>query len=338
MRSLRVVSTLGLFLAVPACAAVSGLADLRIDDGAFDGGDGATHDGSLPEAGCGRNEICDDGVDNDCNGRVDCADPACTSGYQCVPAPPEDWRLVSANLSGRTSCPNDFPTAVDVVVAPADGPASCACTCGTSDDTCTEGAYSLSYGASCASGPIALDAGACELTTVSLAQNTQVQLAPPPPPATCSAKLNKAIGPPPQGRLCDGARNGGGCPSGSICAPRVNAPQVVCIAQRGVEACPAPYSSKLVVGSGVASDTRDCTTCACTPGACAATATLSEKAMCNGRSLVVQTSTMCTTPGNQPLAVSSYMVVPNGNGCSVSTPSTVSGSISLADEQTVCCR
>ncbi|MEO5730509.1 MAG: hypothetical protein ABI134_01475, partial [Byssovorax sp.] len=34
-------------------------------------------------AGCTSTEICNDGIDNDCNGRIDCADAACTgaAGY-----------------------------------------------------------------------------------------------------------------------------------------------------------------------------------------------------------------------------------------------------------------
>jgi hypothetical protein len=120
--------------------------------------------------------------------------------------------------------------------------------------------------------------------------------------------------------------------------PKVNAPQLACIAHDGAAECPAGYSSKHVVGTGVANDTRDCTTCACTPGACSATVTFSEKGMCNGKNIAVQTSAMCATPGNQALDVSSYKIAPSGNGCAVSTPSTLSGSLTLADEQTVCCR
>ncbi len=37
-------------------------------------------------------EVCDDGIDNDGNGLVDCEDGACKAvGYRCVPAVPEEW-------------------------------------------------------------------------------------------------------------------------------------------------------------------------------------------------------------------------------------------------------
>src|SRR5437773_2281567 len=53
-------------------------------------GDGA--DATNPADACATQESdCLDGVDNDCNGLVDCADPACGAGFRCVADAPSTW-------------------------------------------------------------------------------------------------------------------------------------------------------------------------------------------------------------------------------------------------------
>src|SRR5438094_12111 len=73
-----------------ACASVP---DLRFDDGeggaAADGGDAAAN-GPCVRTGV---EICDDGIDNDCNGKTDCADESCEVLYACVDRAPQEWQL-----------------------------------------------------------------------------------------------------------------------------------------------------------------------------------------------------------------------------------------------------
>jgi len=57
------------------------------------------------------------GVDDDCNGLVDCADPGCVVGFECVETAPDGWSgpgilFVSANDAGASSivtCP-ESPT------------------------------------------------------------------------------------------------------------------------------------------------------------------------------------------------------------------------------------
>src|SRR5690349_18294984 len=52
-------------------------------------------------------EDCDDGLDNDCNGKTDCADTACTALYQCIPTPPVGWTLTAESDNTRPACPTD---------------------------------------------------------------------------------------------------------------------------------------------------------------------------------------------------------------------------------------
>jgi len=73
----------------------------QVDASCIDGdGDGYGNPGSAscangPATDCndnnaavhpGATELCTDGIDNDCNGATDCADPACSAGPPCVPA------------------------------------------------------------------------------------------------------------------------------------------------------------------------------------------------------------------------------------------------------------
>lgn len=51
-------------------------------------------------------EVCDDTIDNDCNGRVDCADAVCanTTGCERVPPPPPDAGTVSSDAGRLNEC------------------------------------------------------------------------------------------------------------------------------------------------------------------------------------------------------------------------------------------
>ena len=66
-----------------------------VEGGSGDGADAAdaADDGPIP--GCiPQPEICDDGIDNDCDRHTDCDDPDCKPGFACVPAAPSGWQLV----------------------------------------------------------------------------------------------------------------------------------------------------------------------------------------------------------------------------------------------------
>ena len=65
------------------------LGDGRLGDGRL--GDGGVGDGRRdgsgdlpPDVVCGTREICDNGIDDDCNGMADCLDPACRSLPVCI--------------------------------------------------------------------------------------------------------------------------------------------------------------------------------------------------------------------------------------------------------------
>lgn len=90
MRQLSCTLALGGLLALSACGRGSTFSVVPLpDDGWTDSGWAGTdsdQDGSADESDCapedptiypGADEICNDGVDNDCDGQIDTDDPGC---------------------------------------------------------------------------------------------------------------------------------------------------------------------------------------------------------------------------------------------------------------------
>lgn len=81
-------------------------------------------------------EDCTNGVDDDANGQIDCADPSCTD-HTCVPEIPAGWEgyfaLYDGAPSGDPGCPAQFPSTTTPAYLGNDGimpsPAECECTC-----------------------------------------------------------------------------------------------------------------------------------------------------------------------------------------------------------------
>ena len=73
--------TMGLGLMLSAFAGCYIQKDTISVDGDFDGfGEGADCDDADGSVFPGANEVCDDGVDNDCDGKTDALDPECGGG------------------------------------------------------------------------------------------------------------------------------------------------------------------------------------------------------------------------------------------------------------------
>ena len=335
-----------IFLALAtSCGMVTGLDDLKVYGGLDasapdDDGAASTDDGfGVTCTPTGTVEVCEDGIDNDCNGAIDCADYTCAPNFLCVPEAPQGWTIAAAAASATPACPPLIASSQDLTSAVADSAASCSCTCDTTDPACSKGAYTFTFGASCGSAPASLDPTAtCGSVSAQLAKDSPLHLQPPAPPSTCAPNLKKTIPPPQKGRLCQGAAVGAGCDNGAICVPRVQAPLQNCVTQTGDQACPTSYPIKIFAGTGVQSDTRDCAACTCQSGTCSATATFYEGPTCNGRSIVVQSSLVCATPGNDPIGASSYALGQFAGGCAVAQKATLTGTLTLTDQRTICCR
>ncbi|HEY4116857.1 MAG TPA: hypothetical protein VGM56_03325 [Byssovorax sp.] len=101
------------------------------------GGGGSSGTGMGGNGGSGAGEDCTNGVDDNGDGKVDCADPKC-AGYSCVNAIPAGWTgyfaLYDGPPGGDPGCPSDFPADTDPSFVGSAGlsfnPSDCECTCG----------------------------------------------------------------------------------------------------------------------------------------------------------------------------------------------------------------
>lgn len=279
-------------------------------------------------------EVCDDGVDNDCNGAVDCADPACTDGFACVDPPPVGWSAIVLAPDTRPDCPSGYGPSTDVRVLDGNGGTSCACDCGNNcGQTIT---LTKATGASCAppSGSDTFQVAPTKCTTKSfdLASGfTSVATAGgscAPVDTTTKNELTngRTCAPPPKG--------GGGCPGAQRCLPKA-AGFALCIARPGTNACPTSVFDKLHRAGSAATDQRTCAGCSCNSAACSVELDLWTHPTCQGAlDLAITNACSANAALNNVKAYRSTVT----NGCTPATPSLPQGTLAFDGEQTICCR
>jgi len=193
--------------------------------------------GSAGSAACTCNaavENCFNGVDDNCDGLVDCADPQCTGGAspvaQCVPSP---GSATAGILSTTATCPAAYPTATPLYAglnagSCAGGTCSCvnglngSATCsaslvskgGTSTD-CNLGIGTSVFSGTSASGCMSFGA---------LSSTTWYQVNAPTLSATCNpttggSPIDNAPTWSTTDAFCAASAFGTGCASGQVCAP-----------------------------------------------------------------------------------------------------------------------
>jgi hypothetical protein len=319
-----------------------------------DAGGGPSHDAATCS---GVAEVCNDGVDNDCNGKIDCADPACSVGFVCAPAAPAGWSLVAYASAARTSCGAGFGSAEDLVEGPSALPATCACGCTVDpvdQGSCEKGTAKL-YSNGALGGCVALGSldfpaadGACGSKKLDSVVNSKAQIAPLPyTPGKCAPAPSKTVTPvtyAAQGRSClPAVALGGGCAAGA-CAARPAAPFGMCVAKAGDQPCPAGFPQKHLAGTGT-TDTRDCSACGCsTTGSCGnAKLTLYEDSSCDptsGKAILPLVADDKCDPANETKATTYQAYVYSADLLNVAcapTASVASGAVSLVGARTVCC-
>ena len=258
-----------------------------LDQGAGDRGDTGHADGTVGESGQGdvnppppdacdaaAVENCTNDFDDNCDGKVDCADPMCAAqGFSCVPAAPNGWKGPVAYYRGASAspaCPSAYPTdALDGNSDPSQAPAQCTCACGAPQgascsavtvtyyqDTLCGGSScgtSTLQGSQCASLPCAANGAKAGPPTVQGGSCT-----PMPGKIVPALQWNDAE------RACGGPV-GGGCGGGMVCAASVGAPfgATQCVFQSGQQSCPSQYPNATGTTYGGANDSRDCSACNC---------------------------------------------------------------------------
>jgi hypothetical protein len=336
-----VVLGCGLLCVLAACGSVP---DITFDtsDGGSSGSSGASGASGSSGGRCVPTgpEICDDGIDNDCNGRTDCADNAC-GAFTCVAAAPRDWQVVAyAEAAQPPSCPSGFGASADVKSAVTGGTAAaCDCACGGS---CSAGLAVAAGDASCSVSHALGVKSSCSSLVASgntFDTGTNAKLVPPTTPV-CAANPTVSIPALKDARVCaPPPRVGAGCSNGNVCVPRLGNTFSACVAKSGVNACPTGFALGHLAGTNP-NDTRACSACTCDSTPCTAQAKLYNDGACTGApDLTLNGSaaaTCASVPGGISINIKGYTSTVSG-GCVVATPPQLNGVLTFPDAQTVCC-
>jgi hypothetical protein len=268
----------------------------NVGNGGTGGGGGTTGGSGGGPGGSGGgtgDENCVNGMDDDSDGQIDCADSDCQPLYACVPAVPAGWTGPVAFYEGTNAAPlcnasGGFPTQKQSAhsgIVPGD--ATCpTCECnftGTpvckanlvfgSTADCQSGCCWGSAPGICTGSPLTATNGTC--LGVGLCQNgtikpTAIEITSASVSGTCTSAANGTADIPTptwtnEVRACgDAVATGKGCGTDGACMPVPAAPfgSSACIYKTGDTSCPSPFSTKHLVHQNT-QDTRSCTPCSC---------------------------------------------------------------------------
>jgi hypothetical protein len=318
-------------------------------------------------------EDCDDGLDNDCNGKTDCADPACDPTHTCIATPPNGWSLVGEADDARPACPAEYPTATDLDVVAGTGAGTCSCdcsptvpaeACNAQTSTVRISGVNTCNGADTTQSVFAAQGACSALTSPIAVPNGQSfgKSTPPAAPTACGAATQITTVPPiTAGRTCAPTAAptfGIGCGVGQVCARKASAGLALCVQKSGtIDACPGTYPARKTAGSAsepvdagpdaddggdagapATVDNRTCNACACNTPSCTATVTLYENANCSG-STTGALGAACGATTNKNFTALAFKSATSGTGCSVAAGfnTATAGAISFTGPTTICC-
>ena len=300
-------------------------------------------------------EDCFNGKDDDCDGKIDCADPDCTPTAQCVTADPTAAPI--GLLTGTGPCPTaGYGNATKIMSGPnpltctgcsCKAPATVTCTTTLTsyntaalceaDSTVVEKAGTFSTGddKSCASIPAwsvdpSGDIFGIVTTnfTAAVASGCTAAGAPVVPTLTWTSN----------GTFCATASIGGGCGAGQVCVPSVGA--------GGGSPCQLFDGNKTSCPGGAtplpwytgSSGTASCGACACgaATGASCDNVSLSVGSDygCSGFGNISSGGTLCFAAGIDQPGVQ-FSGTPTAPSCQASSPYT--GNLAAAGPKTLCC-
>jgi hypothetical protein len=250
------------------------------------------------------------GIDDDGDSLIDCADSDCQPDYQCADLP-NGWTAAlvqtaawSSPLPSSAQCANGQEP-IRYFREPAGAPSCSACSCGTL------------AGATCGDTPIscAMDSPLCFLASpinVTTCTNFPAPSAiscilgdTPLAGGSCAASPATLQDPDPWQTVADTCPlTGGGCGAGKTCIPKQPAAnEAACIAMAGGSVCPSGWPTKAKSYSD-GTDTRSCGACACS----------ADNVSCDADSFNLMTMANCIDFGPFPVF--------SGTSCTSYTPNT----------------
>jgi hypothetical protein len=296
-------------------------------------------------------ENCFNGVDDDCDGLADCADPDCSGGVapQAVCVPDPGSFTAGVTVSGGTACPGAWPSPSPIYAglnATCDGSNCIGCNL-ISDWAQTDDCYVVLYdwgGTMCLSGTgnEIRTSGVCKSIST-ITSGDYHSIVGPNYEGFCSGAggtATKITSWSTNEKFCSGGLVGAGCNAGSICVP---AGPNHCVIKTGSQVtCPTNYTLNTTrFYTGVDDSARSCN-CSCKlsgTGGCSGTPTvqLYTGSDCSTKATALNNlgcdSTQDLSSFNQALATG--VTVTSHASCSTSTSQT--GSAAPQNEQTVCC-
>jgi len=192
-------------------------------------------------------ENCLNGMDDDCNGDVDCADAACAGPVSCVPAP-TGASLGYFPLMGSTCAAGYEPVTLNQGLSAAPQCTGCTCTPDTAD---CDASLGPSYPGMCPGFQIDgqtynVFSSHCE-AVLTTSNSTQVHFYSVRGLATCTAGGTGVLSPPTWDStrtFCE-LKAGKGCASGSVCAPQDMMATANCTRLSGAQSCTAALGTSM---------------------------------------------------------------------------------------------
>jgi hypothetical protein len=330
-------------------------------------GTGPTGDGCIATV-----EDCTNGIDDTCDGKIDCADPAC-SGFTCATQVPAGWTGPALLwVGGPTATPPACPTGygaspIDGHEGPTGTADTCVCMCTSGGQVCAAtGTFhndQACSAAACVTGAVSSASTACtNLASNICGTGGSFEInnggVPTPTGGSCTPQVTITPGSTEgwtsSARICswNGANDTpGGCnPTTDQCvggSPGTVAgfAATVCVFQSGEVACPAGYpNNRNVVFSGEM-DGRTCAGCTCTTaspsgGSCSGTVNLFGVPDCGGTPVSYSLGTHCLTynniGANDPESIQAALTVVPGT-CGVAMQAAPVGAVTGTGPTTVCC-
>ncbi|HEX6837346.1 MAG TPA: hypothetical protein VF334_12280, partial [Polyangia bacterium] len=276
------------------------------------------------------------GVDDDCDGHVDCDDPDCTTLAVCVP-PVTGAFVVGTTLDPVSLCPGSY-SSLEVIDSGLGAAANCStgCSCGV---TCMTQLGSFGNAGNC---PNTDNENQIAVVTNTMCSSWNtwdgtLDVHPLVTPATCQAggtPLLPTVSWSASKRVCSTALHGGGCSGGKLCVPITPAPN--CEVAAGTHSCDPGYNAVAGPWYTGYSDTRSCScSCGAPSGSCGSTVTLhTDKNCSNGATGFAANNISCTGNGGPFFSARIESTAPT---CGAPTYNPETGALTPTGLQTLCC-